>query len=64
MNRSCANSNSTSHVHKQISNEDPLTGESGAHPLGTGLGAAVGGAATGAAIGAVAGPVGAIAELL
>jgi hypothetical protein len=42
------------------SNPDPLTGETGAHPVGTGVGAA-GGAATGAAIGgAVGGPVGAL----
>jgi hypothetical protein len=41
-------------------NRDPLTGEPGAHPLGTGLGAA-GGAAAGAALGsAMAGPAGAI----
>src|SRR5262245_7269942 len=39
---------------------DPLTGEPGSHPVGTGVGAA-GGAATGAAIGgAVAGPPGAL----
>ena len=38
-------------------NRDPITGEPGAHPVGTGLGAA-GGAATGAAVGAVGGPVG------
>ena len=42
------------------SNPDPITGEPGAHPVGTGLGAAGGGAAIGAAGGAVAGPVGAI----
>jgi hypothetical protein len=41
-------------------NRDPLTGEPGSHPVGTGVGAA-GGAATGAAIGgAVAGPPGAL----
>jgi hypothetical protein len=40
-------------------NEDPITGEPGAHPIGTGLGAAAGGAAAGAAAGAVGGPVGA-----
>ena len=40
-------------------NRDPLTGEPGSHPVGTGIGAA-GGAATGAAIGSVAGPVGTI----
>lgn len=40
-------------------NPDPITGEPGAHPLGTGAGAA-GGAVTGAALGgAVGGPVGA-----
>jgi uncharacterized protein YcfJ len=38
-------------------NRDPLTGEPGSHPVGTGIGAAGGGAA-GAAIGAVGGPVG------
>jgi len=40
-------------------NVDPISGEAGAHPLGTGIGAATGGAA-GAAIGAAAGPVGAL----
>ena len=40
------------------SNRDPITGEPGAHPVGTGLGAS-GGAAAGAAIGMVGGPVGA-----
>ena len=40
-------------------NPDPLTGESGSHPIGTGVGAADGGL-TGAAVGAaVGGPVGA-----
>ncbi len=38
-------------------NADPITGEPGAHPVGTGVGAA-GGAAAGAAIGSVAGPLG------
>lgn len=38
-------------------NRDPITGEPGAHPVGTGLGAA-GGAAAGAAAGAMGGPVG------
>ena len=38
-------------------NLDPLTGEPGAHPVGTGVGAATAGAA-GAAIGAVGGPIG------
>ncbi len=40
-------------------NLDPISGEPGAHPVGTGLGAAAGGAATGALAGAVAGPAGA-----
>ena len=39
-------------------NRDPLTGASGAHPIGTGVGAAAGGIAAGAAVGSVAGPVG------
>ena len=42
-------------------NPDPISGESGAHPIGAGLGAAVVGGATGAAAGAAFGPVGAIA---
>lgn len=41
-------------------NPDPITGEPGAHPVGTGLGAAAGGAAVmGAAAGLGAGPIGA-----
>jgi phage tail tape-measure protein len=39
-------------------NEDPITGEPGAHPVGVGVGAATGGAAAGAAVGSVTGPVG------
>jgi hypothetical protein len=54
-------------------NQDPISGEAGAHPVGAGIGAAVGGGAVGAAAGlttaalatgagaAVGGPVGAIA---
>ena len=38
---------------------DPITGEPGAHPVGTGVGAAAGGA-TGAAIGSLAGPIGTV----
>ncbi len=42
-------------------NRDPVTGEPGSHPVGTGMGTA-GGAAAGSAIGAaVGGPVGAVA---
>lgn len=44
---------------KELRNEDPISGEAGAHPVGAGVGTAVGGAATGAVIGAVAGPIGA-----
>ena len=40
-------------------NRDPITGEPGAHPIGTGAGAAAGGA-TGATVGAIGGPVGAV----
>lgn len=39
---------------------DPITGEPGSHPIGTGLGAALGGAAAGAMTGTVAGPVGTV----
>ncbi len=39
-------------------NRDPISGELGAHPVGTGVGAAAGGVAAGAAVGSVAGPVG------
>jgi uncharacterized protein YcfJ len=39
-------------------NRDPITGEKGSHPIGTGLGAAATGAAAGAAGGAMAGPAG------
>ncbi len=41
-------------------NRDPITGEPGAHPIGTGVGAALGGAAAGAATGTMAGPVGTV----
>lgn len=44
-------------------NRDPLTGEPGAHPVGTGVGA-TGGALAGAAIGAAAGPIGAAVGLV
>lgn len=38
-------------------NADPITGEPGSHPVGTGVGG-IGGAAAGAAIGSMAGPLG------
>ena len=41
-------------------NADPLTGESGAHPVATGIGAAAAGAAGLAVAAAVAGPVGVV----
>ena len=41
-------------------NQDPISGESGSHPVGTGIGAALGGAGAGAAAGMVAGPAGAV----
>ena len=44
---------------KSKKNADPITGEPGAHPVGTGVGA-TGGAVTGAALGAaIGGPIGA-----
>ena len=57
---------STSHPNKSVDvppqgdrNADPLTNQSGAHPVEVGVGAALAGTATGVAAGAVAGPVGA-----
>src|SRR5438105_822724 len=44
------------HVTSTDANRDPITGEPGAHPVGTGVGTAAGGAAAGAAGGAAAGP--------
>ncbi len=44
---------------KKPSNPDPITGEPGAHPVGTGVGA-TGGAVAGATVGSVAGPVGTV----
>lgn len=41
-------------------NRDPISGATGAHPVGTGVGAALGGAAAGAAAASVAGPVGTV----
>ena len=43
---------------KRDANRDPITTESGSHPVGTGLGAAAGGMSAGAAAGTIAGPVG------
>jgi phage tail tape-measure protein len=55
---------STTNDHKTTShdadkNPDPITGNPGSHPAGTGIGAASG-AATGAAVGSLGGPVGTV----
>jgi uncharacterized protein (TIGR02284 family) len=47
-------------AYEHDANRDPISGEPGAHPVGTGLGAAAGGAVAGAAAGAFAGPAGAV----
>lgn len=39
---------------------DPLSGEPGAHPIGTGMGATIGAVVAGAAAGSVVGPVGTV----
>ena len=52
--------NDTSTIYIAEPNRDPITGEPGAHPVGTGIGAALGGAAAGAVTGTAAGPVGMI----
>lgn len=57
--RRLSNHNNPMNTETRDTNPDPITGEPGSHPVGTGLGAA-GGAATGAAIGAVGGPIGAV----
>lgn len=44
---------------REALNADPITGEPGAHPVGTGVGA-TGGAVAGATVGLVAGPLGAL----
>jgi len=41
-------------------NLDPLSGEPGAHPVGTGVGATLGGVVAGAAVGSVVGPIGTV----
>lgn len=52
--------NKRDETRKDMLNEDPITGEHGSHPVGTGLGAAAGGAVAGAAAGALGGPVGVV----
>lgn len=61
MNRNSTKSKKAYSHSSHSRNPDPLTGEAGAHPLGTCIGAVTGGMATGAAVGTVAGPAGAIA---
>lgn len=41
-------------------NRDPLSGEPGAHPIGTGMGASVGAVVAGAVAGSVVGPLGTV----
>lgn len=50
----------TRKIHEPDSNPDPITGQPGAHPVGTGIGAAGAGAAGAAIGGAIGGPVGAV----
>lgn len=52
--------NDLNKLNSDLANRDPLTGEPGAHPIGTALGSA-GLASTGAILGAAAGPVGSAA---
>ncbi|MEG4247705.1 hypothetical protein QUB37_10685 [Microcoleus sp. AT3-A2] len=47
-------------VHEPDANLDPISGETGAHPVATGIGAAGAGAAGAAIGGAIGGPVGAV----
>ncbi|MGN6134850.1 MAG: hypothetical protein ACTHOU_10135 [Aureliella sp.] len=47
------------HTHMANRNPDAITGQSGSHPVGSGLGAAAGGAIAGIGLGAAAGPIGA-----
>ena len=54
-----SNTNKPQHEKAGSENRDPLSGEKGAHPIGTGVGAAAAGAAAGAAGGMMAGPAGA-----
>lgn len=50
----------TGNLYTAEPNRDPITGEPGAHPVGTGIGAALGGAAAGAVTGTAVGPLGTI----
>src|SRR5438034_7058655 len=52
------NERPTAKNERRDSNQGPITGAAGSHPVATGVGAVAGGAAAGAAAGTVAGPVG------
>lgn len=52
------NSDNPSTLYDAEPNRDPITGATGAHPVGTGLGATLGGAVAGALTGSAVGPVG------
>ncbi len=52
--------NNKQSVKETDANIDPISGETGAHPVGTGIGAASAGAAGAAIGGAIGGPVGAV----
>ncbi|AFY75477.1 hypothetical protein Syn7502_03654 (plasmid) [Synechococcus sp. PCC 7502] len=54
------NNEKISSTNQTDSNPDPITGESGAHPLGTGVGAAGAGATATVIGGVVGGPIGAV----
>jgi len=56
-----ATKNVQTKTREEFRNEDPITGEAGSHPVGSGVGAALGGVATGAVAGLAAGPIGSVA---
>lgn len=58
--RSAATTTGTTTTEHHDANPDPLTGEPGAHPVGTGVGAATGGTVGAVIGGAVGGPLGAM----
>jgi hypothetical protein len=60
LNRNTATTTTTTTTEHHDSNPDPLTGEPGAHPVGTGVGAASGGTIGAVIGGAVGGPLGAM----
>lgn len=54
------NAANSSKLYDAEPNRDPITGTTGAHPVGTGVGAVLGGALAGAVTGSTAGPAGTI----